>query len=417
MDVQRESQGRSKQVRYLTYGGAAIAAIVVLGISISSLKSAAPSVERSTVWIDTVKRGPMLRQVRGVGTLIPEESIWIPAATEGRVERIIVKPGTEVKRDTVVLEMASPELEQTAVETEMQLKEAEAELANLRVQLESQELNRAAAAATVKAEYSQARMQAEVNEALAKEGLVSDLMYRQSKVKAEELATRHQIEQKRLAISGDAVKAQIDVQEARVAQERARARIKRDQVDALRVRAGIDGVLQQVPVEVGQRVASGANLARVANPSRLKAEIRVPETQAKDIAIGQPASIDTRNGVVAGRVARIDPAVQNGTVTVDITIDGDLPKGARPDLSVDGTIEIVRLSDVTYVGRPVFAQEHAAVSLFKLDRSGKRAVRTPVKLGRSSVSTIEVLDGLQPGDQVILSDMSQWADADRVRLR
>lgn len=414
MDIPRKtSYGRLRRALYALIGAGVIALITV---GVSRLKPAAPSVDRATVWVDTVKRGPMLRQVRGLGTLVPEEIRWIPAITEGRVERRLVQPGAAVKADTVLLELSNPELEQAALEAEMQLKAAEAEYTNLRVQLESQLLTQRAQAATVQADYHQAKLQAETNEELAKNHLISDLTLKLSKVRAEELATRHEIEQKRLAISSESVKAQLAVQQARVEQLRALFQLRRSQVEALRVRAGVAGVLQQVLVEVGQQVTPGTNLARVADPTRLKAEIRIAETQAKDIQIGQKASIDTRNGVVPGHVIRIDPAVQNGTVTVDVALDGPLPKGARPDLSVDGTIEIERLDDVIYVGRPAFGQERSTVGLFKLINGGKEAVRVQVKLGRSSVNTIEILEGLQPGDQVILSDMSAWDAFDRIRL-
>jgi len=417
MDIKREAKTTRRWIWRGFLGLLIIAALASAGYYLAGLKPAVPTVDKATVWVDTVKRGEMLRQVRGVGTLVPEEIAWVPAVTDGRVERILVKPGTAVSGETVVLELSNPELEQTAVEAEMQLKAAEAELVNLRVQLESQQLDQRAAAATVQADFNEARLQADVNESLAKEGLISDLMYKVSKVRAEELTARHTIEQKRLAISTEAVEAQLEVQKARVEQFRAHCRIRRDQLEALRVRAGIEGVLQEVPVEVGQQVAPGTNLARVANPHRLKAEIKVPETQARDVTVGQAAAVDTRNGVATGRVSRIDPAVRNGTVTVDVALEGPLPKGARPDLSVDGTIEIVRLGDVVYIGRPAFAQEEVTLGLFKLEADGSGAIRVPVKFGRGSVSTIEVREGLQPGDRVILSDLGQWADVDRIRLR
>jgi HlyD family secretion protein len=322
-----------------------------------------------------------------------------------------------VAADTVLLELSNAELEQTAVEAEMQLRAAEAELTNLRVQLQSQLLNQRAAAASVQADYSQARLQADVNQELAREGLISDLQLKLSRVRAEELTTRHDLEQQRLAMNADAMRAQIETQQARIGQYQASYRIKRGQLDALHVRAGIAGVLQDVPVEVGQQVAPGANLARVADPARLKAEIKVPETQARDITLGQAAAVDTRHGVIAGRVVRIDPAVRGGTVAVDIALTGDLPKGARPDLSVDGTIEIVRLENALFVGRPAFVQEGSTIGLFRLEPDGAGAVRVPVRFGRGSVNTIEVLEGLRPGDRVILSDMSAWSGADRVQLK
>lgn len=416
MDIPRPDFAKKRWIRRAAIGGAALVAIPLLTYALSRLRPAAPTVERATVWVDTVKRGEMLRQVRGLGTLVPEEIRWIPAMTEGRVEQRVLRPGAVVRPDSVILELSNPDLEQQLVDAEWQLKAAEAEYTNTRVQLESQLLNQRAAAATVQADCRQAALQAEVDEQLVKDGLTSELNVKRSKVRAEELATRWELEQKRLDIAADSANAQLAVQRARVEQLRALYELRRKQFDSLRVRAGVAGVLQQVPVEVGQQVAPGANLARVANPTKLKAELRIQETQAKDAQIGQKALVDTRNGVVPGHVVRIDPAVQNGTVTVDVTLDGPLPQGARPDLSVDGTIEIERLADVLYVGRPVHGQPESTVGLFKLADGGKYAVRTPVKLGRSSVSTIEVIEGLEVGDQVVLSDMSAWDGFERVRL-
>ena len=416
MDIPRKSGSRNRQVRRIIYGLLAIIAVGVITVGVSRLKPAAPTVERSTVWIDTVKRGSMLRQVRGLGTLVPEEIRWIPAQTQGRVERILVKPGTDVSADTVLLDLTNPEVEQAALEATSQLKGAEAEYTSLRVQLEKRLLDQKATAATVQADYSQAKLQAEVNEELSKQGLISQLNLKVSKVRAEELATRNSIEEKRLSITSDEIKAQLAVQQERVSQLRTMAALRRSQVDALKVRAGIDGVLQQMPVEVGQSVTPGTNLARVSDPKRLKAEIRIAETQIKDVLIGQPVTVDTRNGTVPGVVARIDPASQNATVTVDVTLTGELPKGARPDLSVDGTIELERLDDILYVGRPVHGQDYSSVGLFKLVDGGKQAVRVTVKLGRSSVSTIEVIEGLREGEQVVLSDTAQWDSAPTINL-
>jgi HlyD family secretion protein len=391
--------------------------VVVITLGLSRLKPAAPSVERATVWLDTVKRGPMLREVRGLGTLVPEDIRWIPATTEGRVERIIVRPGTVVRADSIILELTNPQVEQAAQDAELQLRAAEADLGNLRAQIQNDYLAQQAAAATVDSDYAQAKMQAEMNEALAKRGLVSELVLRQSKIRADELSTRRQIEQTRLAQTQGTMQARLAAQQARIEQARALATLRRNEMRALKVRAGMDGVLQQVPVDVGQHVTPQTNLARVGNPSRLKAELKIAESQAKDIQIGQTASIDTRNGVVSGKVVRIDPAVQNGTVTVDVAMDGVLPKGARPDLSVDGTIELERLNDVLYVGRPAFGQEQSLVGLFKLQDGGPLAARVQVKLGRSSVNTVELVSGLKLGDQVILSDMSAWDAFDRIRLK
>ena len=416
MDIPRPDQAKKKRVRRTLYAVGILIVIPLITLGLSKLKPAAPSVERATVWVDSVKRGEMLRQVRGLGTLVPKEILWIPATTDGRVVRRYVLPGTPVKSDTVILELANPELEQSALDAEWQLKAAQAQYNSLKAQLDSQLLDQRAAAATVHSDYTQAKLNAEKDSELAKLGLGAELNVKVSRAKAEALATRDQIEKERLSVSAASAQAQLAAQKARVEQLRALDELKKSQLDSLRVRAGTEGVLQELSVEVGQRVTAGTILAKVAQPTRLKAQIRVPETQAKDVQIGQVASIDTHNGVVPGRVSRIDPAVQNGTVTVDVSLEGALPQGARPDLSVDGTIEIERLPDVLYVGRPVHGQPESTVGLFKLTDDGKEAVRVPVKLGRSSVSTIEVVSGLKVGDQVVLSDMSQWDGFDRIRL-
>ena len=416
MDIPRKSQARKRRIRRILYALLGLVFLVLTTFGLSRLRPAAPAVERATVLTDTVKRGLMLRQVHGLGTLVPEEIRWITAANEGRVERILVLPGKVVKADTVLLELSNPEMELTALNAEWQLKAGEAQYIDLRVRLESQRLDQQAATARVQAEYHQAKLRAERNELLFKEGLYPEVDLKLSKVTAEELANRYQLEQKRLDISAESIQAQLAVQKTQVEQFRAQYQLKRSQVDSLRVRAGVDGMLQQLPVQVGQRVTPGTNLARVADPSRLKAEIKIAETQAKDIQIGQPATVDTRNGIIPGRVSRIDPAVQNGTRTVDVVLEGALPKGAVPDLSVDGTIELERLENVLYVGRPAFGQEKSTVTLFKLLEDGKTAAQVKVKLGRSSVNTIEILEGLQLGNQVILSDMSAWDAYDRIRL-
>ena len=417
MDVPRSPEIlKQKKRRRMIYGIAGAAAILLVTLGLARLKPAARSVERTSVWIDSVKRGPMLRQVRGLGTLVPEEIRWIPAQTQGRVERLVTLPGSEVKPDTVVLELSNPEVEMQALDAEASLRAAQAAYVELKVRLNSQRLDQEAAAARVQAEHSQAKMQADRDEELFKNGLLPDITRKLSRVSADELANRYRVEQERLAIAGESVTAQLAVQQARVEQARALARVRRDQVQGLKVRAGLEGVLQLVPVEVGQQVAPGTNLARVAQPTKLKAVVRVPETQAKDVQIGQVAEVDTRNGVVAGKVARVDPAVQNGTVTVDIALVGELPKGARPDLTVDGTIELERLTDVVFVGRPAQGQPESQVSLFRLEQDGVHASRVKVTLGRASVSTVEVREGLQPGDQVILSDTSAWDANDRIRL-
>ena len=418
MDIARPAIiAQQKRMRRTAYGAAAVAAVVLISLGLSRLKPAAPSVDRGTVVIDTVKRGGMLRQVRGLGTLVPEDFRWIPAATDGRVERIVVLPGSIVTADTVILELSNPELEMQALDAESQLRASEAGYAELKVRLESQHLDQEAAAASVQADYAQARMRADRDEELAQEGLVADLDRKISKVTADQLANRHRIEQKRLAIAGDSIKAQLAGMRAQVDQKRVLARLRRSQVRAQAVRAGIGGMLQQVPVEVGQRVSPGTILAKVAEQNRLKAVIRVAETQAKDIQVGQPASIDTRNGIVEGRVSRVDPASQNGTVTVDVALTSELPKGARPDLSVDGTVELERLENILYVGRPAQGgQGPGPVGLFKLEEGGGTATRVTVRLGRASVSTVEVVGGLKEGDQVILSDTSAYDAVDRIRL-
>jgi HlyD family secretion protein len=418
MDIARPSNLKQKRIKRVVY--IAIVAIVVTAVTfgLSRLQPAAPTVEAATLWPDTVKRGPMVRQVRGLGTLVPEDIRWIPATTQGRVERIILRPGTSVEVGSVILELSNPQLEQELLDAELKVLSAEASLANLRVQVQNDLLNQRANGANIAADYHKAKMQAEMNEALAKDQLVADLVVRQSRVDEEQLAIRNEIALEQLASRAEASRAQLAVQQSSVDQARAVLQLKRRQQDELRVRAGLGGMLQLVPVEVGQQVAPGTNLARVANPGRLKAEIKIAETQAKDIQIGQKAEIDTRNGVVAGRVARIDPSVQNGTRTVDVSLDGELPRGAVPDLSVDGTIELERLNDVLFMGRPAFGQEQSVVSLFKVDANDTAsASRVQVKLGRSSVNTVEVLDGLKVGDRVILSDMSAWDAFDRVSLR
>jgi HlyD family secretion protein len=377
--------------------------------------------------MDTVKRGEMLRQVRGNGTLVPEEILWIPTISQGRVERILVLPGAAVKADTVIVELVNPEVEKVAFDAEWQLKGAEAELANVKAQLETQRLNQQAGVASAQANYSNAKLEAEVNHELAKNGLIPELIRKQSQAKAEELGKLLEIEQARSKIYGESIQTQRAVPEARVEQFRAQLQLRRQQAESLKIRAGIEGVLQKLgegptTLQVGQQLPAGALVARVANPAKLKAEIKIYETQAKDVQIGQIAAIDTRTGadarrgIVAGRVVRVDPAVQNGTVTVDVALEGSLPKGARPDLSVEGTIELERLTNVLYVGKPVNGTPESTAGLFKVVEGGKAAERVPVRLGRASVSTIEVMDGLQEGDQILLNDMSTWDRHDRVRL-
>ena len=416
MDIARPDLARKRKVRRGLLVGAVTVTVGLITVGVSQLEPAAPQVDRDTVYLDTVQRGPLVRQVRGTGTLVPEAIRWIPATTEGTVERIVIRPGAAVRPDTVIVELRNPELEQTAIEAQLQLAAGEARSRNRAVELDSQLLSQEAAMATVDAGLTHARLQLEADQELASRGLVSELTLKQSQARAHELETRYKLEQERLQLETESVEAQLAVEQADVESLRTLWQLRLDQVADLKVRAGIAGVLQQVPLDEGQRVTTGTNLARVGDPSVLKAELRIAETQAKDIQIGQPASIDTRNGVIPGHVVRIDPAVENGTVTVDVTLDGPLPKGARPDLTVDGTIELERLDDVIYVGRPVFGQEDSVVSLFRVDVEGDEARRVTVGLGRASVNTIEVREGLQPGDRVVLSDMSAWDAFDRVRL-
>ncbi|SPE55168.1 Efflux transporter, RND family, MFP subunit [Verrucomicrobia bacterium] len=418
--VSADVKRRRKRKRLLVgFGGVLLLALVTLGLA--QLKPAAPLVDKSSIWMDTVKRGEMLRQVRGNGTLTPEDIRWIPTLNAGRVERILVLPGARVKADTVLVELSNPEVQQTAFDSEWQLKGAEAELVNLRVQLKTDKLTQKKGVAAAEADSSSAELEYEVDDALAKSGLAPAVTLKQAKTKADELAKLLEIERERLDAFDEAAKAQIDVHEAKVSQLRAQLDLKLTQVEALKIRAGMDGVLQRLgdptnPLQLGQQLVAGAAVARVANMTKLKAAIKIPETQAKDVQLDQLAEVDTRNGVIPGHVMRIDPAVENGTVTVDVALDAALPKGARPDLSVDGTIQLERLENVLYVGRPVQGQPDSQVGLFKIVDAGRGAVRVPVKLGRSSVTTIEVVEGLSAGDQIILSDMSQWDAHERVRL-
>jgi HlyD family secretion protein len=418
VDIQRPaSVARNRRNRRIAIGVVALVAITLVTFGLSRLKPAAPTVDKATVWLDTVKRGPMVRQVRGLGTLVPVDIRWVPAATDGRVERIVVQPGTAVTADTVILELSNPTQTQATLEAEQQLKAAIAQRTSLRVRIQNEVLSQEAAATGVAAEYRQAQLQAESDAQMAREGLVSVLITKLSQVRAENLATRDQIEQRRLAQMRGSVEAQLAVQQSEVDRLEALVALRRSQVSQLKVRPGIAGMLQQVPVEVGQQVGPGTNLARVADQAHLKAQLKIAETQAKDILIGQVASIDTRNGLIPGRVSRIDPAVQNGTVTVDVALEGELPKGARPDLSVDGTIELERLADILFVGRPAYGQEQSVISLFRVEPDGITCVSRKVTVGRTSVNTIEVKAGLKAGDQVILSDMSQFDAFDRVKLK
>jgi HlyD family secretion protein len=418
MDIPRTGARRRKIIR-LTVAGFLVAAVGTAAvIGVRRLKPAAPGVEMSTLWPDTVKRGPMLLEERGLGTLVPEETMLIPATTEGRVQRILIKPGTPVHPNSVIMVLTSQELDTALLNAEYALKAAEADFANLKVTLEKAKIDIEAMAAQVGADYNTAKLKADRDAALSKEGLYSEVDAKISAVSAEQLSGRYKLEQQRLNINTQAEEAQLAAQNVKVEQLRAEFNLKKSQVEQLQVRAGVDGMLQQLPtpVEEGQKVTAGTPLAKVSQPSKLKAELKIAETRVKDISIGQSAVIDTRNGLIDGHVSRIDPSILNGTVTVDVSLKGPLPAAARPDLSVDGTIQIEKLDDVVYVGRPVFGQQDAAVQLFKVDPDGRYANRVKVTFGRSSVNTIEVKDGLKVGDKVILSDMSAYDSYDRIRL-
>jgi len=427
MDVARKDVKKKKLIRLIS--GLTLLVVAVVGISygLTKLKPAAPGVEMSTLWPDTVKRGPMLREVRGLGTLVPENTMLIPATTEGRVQRILVRPGTPVTADTVVMILTSPELETQLQTAEFNLKASEADAANLKVTLQKTYLDMQVTAAQVQADAVTARLQADRDKALAKENLLPEVDAKISETKAVQLAERYELERKRLAMHADAEKAQLDAQRVKVEQLRGEYNLKKGQVEQLKVKAGFDGTLQALPppmvtVEEGQRVAAGTPLGKIAQPRHLKAELKIAETQVRDIVIGQPVVIDTRlagggsSGLIEGHVSRIDPSILNGTVTVDVALKGAVPAAARPDLSVDGTIQLEKLDDVVFVGRPVFGQQDATVQLFKLEPDGKYANKVKVTFGRSSVNTIEVKEGLSVGDRVILSDMSSYDSYDRIKL-
>lgn len=418
MDIQRPaSVARSRRNRRILWGVLGLVAVTLVTVALARLKPAAPTVDRASVWTDTVKRGPMVRNVQGLGTLVPEEIRWIPAETAGRVERILVRPGAIVTPDTIVLELSNPSEAQALTELEGQKRAAEAEVTTLRARIENELVSQQATVVSIDSDFRQAALQAKADAELAKEGLKSSIETQLSAMRAEALNSRAEAERKRLAQMKGSVDAQLAVQQAAVERMRTQVVLKQSQVDALKVRAGIAGVLQLVPVEVGQQVGPGTNLARVANPSRLKAELKIRETQVKDVQIGLVASIDTRNGLIPGRVVRIDPAVVGGTVTVDVSLEGELPKGARPDLSVDGTIELERLANVLYTGRPALGQENSTIMLFRIGPDGVTADRVKVTIGRTAVSLVEIRGGLKEGDQVVLSDTSAWDASDRIRLK
>lgn len=420
MDIARPDLKQRKRKRQILW--AALGALLVAGITIFvlRLKPAAPTVDRNTIWTDTVKRGNMIRQVRGLGTLVPREDRIrsIPAETEGTVVRILQLPGAIVHPDTVILQLTNPQLVQEAQDAMLQLREAEADYHNTQVSVNSSLMDQRSTAADINAQYKQSQLQAKTDKALYKLGVISGLAYSDSQGKADSLVTREKLEQQKVAINEKAIASQMAVAKAKVDQARALADLKQREVDALTVRAGVEGLLVplQAPLQVGEHVPVGTELAQIIQPDQLKAQLKIAETQARDIQIGQPAEIDTHNGVISGSVTRIDPAVQNGTVTVDVQLTGPLPKGARLDLSVDGTIDLERLHDVLYTGRPAFGNENSTISLFKLDPSGRYANRVSVKVGRASVNEIQILSGLKEGDTVILSDMSRWDNVDRIRL-
>lgn len=418
MDIKRPP--KSKLKKKIRTGILIVVGLVAIGgitYGLTKLKPAAPGVDLSTTVIDTVKRGEMVRDVRGNGTLVPEVTRWVPAPAEGRVESIPVQAGAEVDASTVIAELSNPQMEQQAIDAEFQVKAAEADAENLRVRLESETMTQKAAIATINAQYSQAKLQLDTDEELAKKGLVADLPLKISRVAVQDLANRLRVEQERLTVNAKSNQAQLNAAASRLSQLRAMAKLRREQVDALKVRAGTPGVLQVVSVQVGQQVTPGLNIARVADPASLKAVLRIPETTIKDVRIGQTVIVDTRNGVIHGTVSRIDPAAREGTFEVDASLTGPLPPSARPDLSVDGTIELERLKDVLKLGRPAFGQANQTIGMFVLTPDGTEAVRQPVRLGRNSVSTVEILEGLKEGDKVIISDTTAQDSYDRIRLR
>jgi HlyD family secretion protein len=418
MDISRPDIRKKKMRRQWIAVGCGVVALTVVAFFVTRLKPAAPEVDRATVWTDAVKRGPLLRQVRGPGTLVPREDKirLIPAETAATVVRIRALPGAKVEPNTVLMDLVDPELQQELLDAQLQLKGAEADYINTRAKVSSDLMDQKAVGATVKADYSQAQLQAQTDKSLYDLGVISGLTYSASKGKADELTTRNDLEKQRLTLNEKAIETQLAVQQTKVEQAKALLALKQREQDALSVRAGISGVLVELDHQVGEHVDVGTTLAKVVQPDQLKASLKIAETQARDIQIGQPAEIDTHNGVIDGKVMRIDPGVLNGTVTVDVELAGALPLGARPDLSVDGTIDLDRMTDVLFVGRPAFGNENSTISLFKLGADGKTAIRVPVKVGRASVNSIQVLEGLQQGDSVILSDMSRWDNTDRIRL-
>ena len=417
MDIARPELKQRKRRRQYLIGAGVVALILVAVAGLSALGPAIPSIERSSVLVDAVKRGELLREVRGPGTLVPKEIRWIAAETAAHVEHIVIKPGAIVKPDTVILELANPEVDDQLLAAKTAVTAAQSDLAAKRTDLNSKLLDEQSQHAQAKSDYETARMQAEAEKPVAEKGVIPAVQYKKSLVVLEQARNRMTLEEQRVVEFRRNIDSQLAAEKARLDQLVATRELRQRQADALHVRAGIEGILQQVPVEEGQQVAAGVNLARVARPGELMAELRIAETQAKDVALGQPVKVDTRNGIIEGKVLRVDPAVQNGTVQVDVDLEGKLPSGARPDLSVDGTIEIERLPDVLYVGRPAFGQSDSEVRLFRLDGTSDVASRVPVQLGKSSVNLIEIVKGLNVGDKVILSDTSAFDQNDRVRLK
>lgn len=414
MDIVRTT-GKNTNRRRLVAGGAIVLAVIIATVAFARLKPAAPALSRSAIVIDTVQSGPLTREVRGGGVLVPEEVRWIAAATDARVERVLAQPGTAVHANDLLIELTDPQQQQSARDAEWQLRAAMAAYEAARAELESDRLDREAAAARVRAEAEQARLRAAADAELERQGLAAKITKQISQTTADELSKRVQFDEQRLRSMSDAQRARLAALQAAVEQRRAMFDLQKQQTESLHVRAGIDGVLQQVAVQSGQRVNAGTVLARVAQPDRLKAEIRIAETQAKDLAIGQRAKIDTRNGIVRGHVARIDPAATNGSVVVDLAFDEPLPAGARPDLSVDATIELDRIPRAIFVARPVNAQEGATATLFRVDGDEAHAVK--VQLGRASADAIEVRSGLKPGDQVIVSDTTNYERFERLTVK
>jgi HlyD family secretion protein len=418
MDIKRPPKSKIKK-RIKTAILIVVGLVAIGGITygLAKLKPADYAVDGATTVIETVKRGEMVRDVRGNGTLVPEVTRWVPAPAQGRVEKILLQAGVEVDPSTVLVELSNPQMEQQATDATFQVKAAEADEENLKVRLESDAMTQKAAIATINSQYSQAKLQLDADEVLAKQGLVADLVLKISRVSVQDLANRLKVEQERLAVNAKSTRAQLNAASSRLSQLRELAKLRRQEVDNLKVRAGTGGVLQQVSVQVGQQIEPGFNIARVADPMSLKAVLRVAETQISGVRIGQAVLVDTRNGIIKGKVARIDPAAREGTFEIDASLEGPLPQSARPDLSVDGTIELERLPDVLKVGRPAFGQAFQQIGMYVLSPDGTQAERRTIKLGATSVSTVQILEGVREGERVIISDTSSFDSYPRVRIR